>query len=102
MPLSEILTYLFGSTTLVSIYIAWRSRNSELKKSEANALESIDNIYDKMSLRVDKEMEKYQKIIDKQDLNIKKQDEEINGIKKLLNQYVSQCSICPNNKIQKP
>ena len=36
-----------GSTTLISIYIAWRSRNSELKKTEASALEAIDSIYTK-------------------------------------------------------
>lgn len=47
MQLTEILNYLFGSTTIVSIYIAFKSRKSEIKKAEANALETIQTVYNK-------------------------------------------------------
>jgi len=85
MPLEIILNYIFGSTTLVSIYIAWRSRNSELKKSEASALEGIDSAYDKMVTQVNKQFDKMQKRIEE--------------LENKLDQYVKQCSECSNNKI---
>ena len=94
ITLAEILNYFLGSTTLVSIYLAWKSRKSTLKQAEATALDSIDGIYDKMSIRVDKELEKYQKIIDKQ-------DKKIEDLGKKLKEYVEQCSACSNNKIDK-
>lgn len=107
ITLSLIFNYFFGSTTLIAIYIAWKSRKSSIKQAEATALETIDSIYDKMSTRVDKEMAKYQKIIDKQDEKIEKQSDEIgknrNEIKetnKLLDQYVNQCKTCVNNKMK--
>lgn len=43
-PIEILLNYFLGSTTLVSVYIAWKSRKSELKKTEASALEAIDSI----------------------------------------------------------
>ena len=94
ITIAELLNYFLGSTTLVSIYIAWKSRKSAIKQAEASALDSIDGIYDKMSARVDKEIEKYEKIIVKQD---KKIDELVLKLK----QYVEQCSVCLNNKIPK-
>lgn len=93
ITLTEILNYILGSTTLVSIYLAWKSRKSTIKQTEATALESIDTIYDKMSERVDKELEKYQNIIEKQDIKIQ-------TIEKLLGSYIEQCTVCPNNKIK--
>ena len=92
ITIAELLNYFLGSTTLVSIYIAWKSRKSAIKQAEASALDSIDGIYDKMSARVDKEIEKYEKII-------VKQDAKITEMGKLINQYVEQCSACINNKI---
>lgn len=108
MPtISIILNYFFGSTALVAIYIAWKSRKSTIKQAEATALESIDGIYDKMSTRVDKEIAKYEKIIVKQDQKIEKQSTEIDKnrreireTKKQLEQYVSQCETCVNNKMK--
>lgn len=82
-----ILNYVFGSTTLVAIWIAWKSRNSELKTKEASALESIDSIYNKMSASMDKEFEKMQKTIDKQTA-------EIDKLKKTVNEYASKCANC--------
>lgn len=49
MAIAEILNYFFGSTTLVSIYIAFKSRKSEIKKAEANALQTIQGVYDKFT-----------------------------------------------------
>lgn len=94
LTLSEILNYFFGSTTLISIFIAWKSRKSAIKQAEATSLESIDSIYNKMSERVDKEIAKYEKIIEKQDTKIEE-------LSKMLNEYVEQCSVCANNKIKK-
>ena len=64
MPtVSIILNYFFGGTALVAIYIAWKSRKSSIKQAEATALLTVDSIYNKMTIRVDKEIEKYEKII---------------------------------------
>lgn len=92
--LLQLLPYLFGTGGFITLYIAWKTRKSTVKQTEATALESIDTIYDKMSARVDKEIEKYQKIIDKQDSKIGK-------LETLLNEYISQCKTCVNNKIGK-
>ena len=37
ITLAEILNYFLGSTTLVSIYLAWKSRKSSIKQAEATA-----------------------------------------------------------------
>lgn len=42
ITLAELLNYFFGSTTVVSIFIAWKSRKSQLKQAEATALEGVD------------------------------------------------------------
>jgi len=70
MTLAEILNYIFGSTTLVSIYIAWQSRNSEIKKAEADALDRMQVVYDKLVEHTDKELDKLRQIIIKNELKI--------------------------------
>jgi vacuolar-type H+-ATPase subunit I/STV1 len=90
-PIETILNYFLGSTTLISIYIAWKSRNSELKKTEASALEAIDSIYTKMSVVTDKKFEEMQRIIDENTIEIK-------NLKEQLQEYQKRCSSCLNNK----
>lgn len=53
---------------------------------EANALINIDNIYEKMTIQVNKEFDKMQKKID--------------ILEDKLNKYIDQCTVCPNNKIK--
>lgn len=96
-----IITAFLGGLNIVQLVIMWKSRKSEVKKNEAGALDSIDSIYDKMSARVDKELIKYEKIIEKQDGKIQSQDEKIQSLHKDLREYITQCEICPNNKIKK-
>lgn len=91
LPIETILNYFLGSTTLISIYIAWRSRNSELKKNEASALEAIDSIYTKMSIVTDKKFEEMQRIIDENTIEIK-------NLKEQLQEYQKRCLGCLNNK----
>ncbi|MCL9806949.1 hypothetical protein NAT51_15540 [Flavobacterium amniphilum] len=91
LPIETILNYFLGSTTLISIYIAWKSRNSELKKTEASALEAIDSIYTKMSVVTDKKFEEMQRIIDENTIEIK-------NLKEQLQEYQKRCSGCLNNK----
>lgn len=87
LTLSEILNYLFGSTTLISIFIAWKSRKSSIKQAEATALEGVDAIYQKMVSATDKKFAEM--------------DKEIADLKKILTDYIKQCSNCENNKIGK-
>jgi hypothetical protein len=91
LPIETILNYFLGSTTLISIYIAWRSRNSELKKTEASALEAIDSIYTKMSIVTDKKFEEMQRIIDENTI-------EIINLKEQLQDYQKRCASCLNIK----
>lgn len=81
MPSIEvILNYFFGSTTLISIYIAWKSRKSQLKQTEATALESIDSIYNKMSESLEKRFTDMEK--------------EIERLKAELKEYKDKCQNC--------
>lgn len=90
-PIEILLNYFLGSTTLVSIYIAWRSRKSELKKTEASALEAIDSIYTKMSVVTDKKFEEMQRTINENTI-------EIRNLKEELQEYQKRCAGCLNNK----
>ena len=90
-PIETLLNYFLGSTTLVSVYIAWKSRNSELKKTEASALEAIDSIYTKMSIVTDKKFEEMQRIIEQNTIEIK-------NLKEQLEEYQKKCAQCSNNR----
>jgi hypothetical protein len=88
MPSIEILlNYLLGSTTLVSIYVAWKSRNSEIKKAEASALENMQSVYDKFTAQTEQRFEQMQKIIDTQ-------SEEIRALKGALLSSKNKCTEC--------
>lgn len=91
LPIETILNYFLGSTTLISIYIAWRSRKSEIKKTEASALEAIDSIYTKMSIVTDKKFEEMQRVIEENTI-------EIRNLKEQLQEYQKRCVGCLSNK----
>jgi peptidoglycan hydrolase CwlO-like protein len=84
MNLSEILNYLLGSTTLVTIYVAWRSRKSEIKKAEANALETIQSVYDKFVRDTDRKIEQMR--------------DEIHSLKAEVQEYKRKCGNCIGKK----
>lgn len=90
--LFQLLPYIFGTGGFIAFYIAWKTRKNTIRRDDATTLESIDSIYERMSERVDKEIQKYQQIIDKQ-------DEKISKLETILNQYIKQCKTCENNKI---
>jgi hypothetical protein len=85
LTIAELLNYFFGSTTLISIIIAWKSRKSSIKQAEATALEGVDAIYQKMIAATDKKFAEM--------------DKEIANLKQMLTDYITQCSTCENNKI---
>jgi hypothetical protein len=85
LTIAELLNYFFGSTTLISIIIAWKSRKSSIKQAEATALEGVDAIYQKMIAATDKKFAEM--------------DKEIANLKQMLTDYITQCSTSENNKI---
>lgn len=82
-----ILTALFGSTSIFSIYLLWKTRKSEIKKAEATTLDAIDSIYTKMTLATDKKLEEMQILIDG---HVKK----ISELEKQVKEYSKKCSNC--------
>ena len=98
MQVTEILNYLFGSTTLVSIYIAYKSRKSEIKKAEASALETIQGVYDKFVSDTDKKFEGMRteiKIVKEENFQFQTM---VGNLRSELEQYKSKCVHCSNNK----
>ncbi len=117
-----ILTALFGSTSIFSIYLLWKTRKSEIKKAEATTLDAIDSIYTKMTVATDKKIEEMQKIIDSYSLKkiefdnlskisienekkvnhlqitITNQNKEIVKLKNLVQQYSDKCLNCKTNE----
>lgn len=90
MPtITEILNYLLGSTTLASVYVAWKSRKSEIKKAEAGALENMQTVYDKFTEQTEKRFLLMQETIEKQ-------AEEIQTFKNKLEQQLNICQNCKN------
>lgn len=106
MPLSEILNYLFGSTTILAIFIAWKTRKSEIKKIEALSSQEVSRSEQEKLKTADGAIE----LINKLRETMKEQYEEMKlemvelkrenkQIKEELNLYKNQCSKCANNKI---
>ena len=91
MPLSEILNYFFGSTTLVAIFIAWKTRKAEIKKMEALSNQEVSKseqekiitadkaleLINKLTLRMDQEMEKSNSVISKLEAKLDKVEREL-------------------------
>ncbi|WNM19284.1 hypothetical protein [Flavobacterium capsici] len=63
------------------------------KQEDINAIAGIDNIYTRMVEQVNKRMDE----IEEKNKIIESENKEI---KKKLQQYIDQCSICENNKIK--
>jgi predicted RNase H-like nuclease (RuvC/YqgF family) len=97
MQTSEIINYFLGSTTLASIYIAWKSRKSEIKKAEANALETIQTVYDKFAKDTDERIDRLTQEITK----LRHENEALKNtqmqIYKELQEYKKKCGHCKNN-----
>lgn len=111
-PLEIILNYIFGSTTLVSIYIAWKSRNHELKKSEAQAKQEevkgkkdLSDLEHEIYLRLSKELNnqldtRSKRIKDLEEAQeqmkttIKLQVGNIESLTKLVENYRKTCDEC--------
>ena len=92
MPNIEvILNYFFGTTTVISTFIAWKSRKSEIKKAEASALENIQSVYDKFTEQTEKRFIEMQKVMDSQTT-------EIRSLKDALINYQNKCQMCSSNK----
>lgn len=90
MPIEHIMQFLtlfFGSTTFVSLYIAWKSRKSDVKKAEAVALENMQVVYDKFTEQTDRKFEEMQTLINKQ-------SEEIKTLKSQIADYERKCKLC--------
>lgn len=87
MQISEILTIFFGSTTITSLVIAWKSRKYEVNKVKTDAVDKMADVYKKMSEQTEKRLDEMQQTID--------------SLRKDLNLYVNQCAKCSNNKIGK-
>jgi predicted RNase H-like nuclease (RuvC/YqgF family) len=100
MEISQLLNYLLGSTTLASIYIAWKSRKSEIKKAEANALETIQLVYDKFAKDTDERIDRLTREIS----SLRKENEELKNnqkeILKELSDYKKKCDRCKNYPTQ--
>ncbi|MBF03234.1 MAG: hypothetical protein CMP76_08055 [Flavobacterium sp.] len=108
MDIHQILNLFLGSTTIVSILIAWKSRKAEIKKIEALSNQEISKsdqekiataektieLLDKLRERMDKEFE----IMSKKIATVEEENKKIKGE---LDLYKNQCSKCSNNKIGK-
>ncbi len=66
MTLSEIVTLGLGGTNLVQFYLAWQSRKSNVKGTEADAMAKMQEVYDKFTAQTDIKFDKMQSIIDEQ------------------------------------
>lgn len=99
IPIETLLNYLFGSTTLISIFIAWRSRNSEIKKAEATALEGVDSIYQKMVIATDKKFDELQTTIIDLKKIIDNQTGQINNLRSEVKKYSDKCKNCKINNL---
>ncbi|MEE1899592.1 hypothetical protein V1389_14680 [Flavobacterium rakeshii] len=45
MNFSEILNFIFGSTTLASVYVAWSSRKAQVQITESQAIQELQKAY---------------------------------------------------------
>ncbi|KGO84431.1 MULTISPECIES: hypothetical protein [Flavobacterium] len=45
MDISHLLNLFFGSTTLVSVYVAWSSRKAQVQITESTAIQELQKAY---------------------------------------------------------
>ena len=101
--LYQILAYIFGTTSLYQFYLSWKTRSSAIKKEDAlavieqaNSLTKTGEIYAYLTSITEKELEKMNKKIEKQDITIGQQKEEIKMLHDLVSDYKIKCDNCPN------
>jgi peptidoglycan hydrolase CwlO-like protein len=94
-PIEILLNYIFGSTTLVSIYIAYKSRKSEIKKAETGALADIGLLYDKFTTQMNNKFDEMQRTIDNQ-------ANEIHELKQTIEENQNKCLECKTKITRKP
>lgn len=80
MQLFEILSLLFGSTTVVSIYVAWTSRKAQVLITESNALQEMQKAY--------------RDFVSDQRAEVEELKAEIQKLRQELNEYKSKCKHC--------
>lgn len=96
-PFENLMNYILGTTTLASLFLAWKSKNSEIKKAEASALEIIQGVYDKFCIDTDKKFERMQneiQLVKEENYQFKSL---VTGLQKEVEQYKIKCSHCANN-----
>ena len=97
-PLFETLSMFLSGTTIVGIIIAWKSRKSVIKQTEAEAMKAMQDVYDKM---VDHTAKRF----DEMDIEIKmvKQEnyqfqDQVRKLTHIVEDYKRKCHQCVNNK----
>lgn len=93
MTLPEILNYFFGSTTLVSIYIAWSTRKQQINIAKADAMDKVADVFAKMATLTEKRLDE---MLLESEIMRKKHD----ILERKLDEYITQCRKCENNKIK--
>ena len=78
---------IFGSGGFVALYIAIKTRKSEVKKAEASALETIQAVYDKFVSDTEKKFDE-----------LKKEIERLEGV---VEDYKARCGQCSNFRQKK-
>ena len=69
-----------------------------VKQEEVNSVEGAERIYDKLTTRLDKELEKLTRKSDTLEQTVEKQAVEIQSLRKELKQYKEKCIHCTNNQ----
>lgn len=87
----SIISAVLGGTNIYAFWLLWKTRKSDIKKTEASALDSIDAIYVKMSASTDKKLDEMQKTIDNQSIEIKE-------LTKSVQDYAKKCANCKINQ----
>ena len=72
-------------TTIIAFFGGRKMKNIDEKKANSDALEGIQRVYEKLVEQTERKFDLMEK--------------EMTDVKKVLNEYISQCSTCSNNKI---
>lgn len=80
MELYQILSLLFGSTTLASLVVAWNSRKAQVQITESNALQEMQKAY--------------RDFVSDQRAEVDELKSEIHKLRQELQEYKSKCKHC--------
>ena len=81
--------------------MTWVTRASEKKKIEALSNQEVSKSDQEKIATAEKALELVNKLTDTMHRKFEANDKELEMVRNKLNEYVSQCSLCPNNKITK-